>query len=182
MKVFLILVIAVFLLAAAINNQLFAPIEQPFAQIATKSAVSLRYASLLAAEPEAKIEIPIRKVTKKQISDTWGAPRGNDRQHQGQDIFAPRNTPVYSATKGYVWRIGENNLGGNTVWILGAGGRVFYYAHLEKQADNLQVGDEVSTDTILGYVGDSGNARGTPTHLHFGVYTTGGTINPLTLF
>lgn len=145
-------------------------------------AAPFRYAALLAKEPEATIKIPIRKVKKSNIADTFGAPRGNDRQHKGQDIFAPRNTPVYAAANGYVWRIGENNLGGNTVWTIGAGGRIYYYAHLEKYAENLNVGDEISTETILGYVGTSGNAKGTPPHLHFGVYTNGGAINPLDLF
>lgn len=180
MKGLLFLLMLLFTGFFIVNN--FTP-ELPIGEGLTEKVVRpARYASLLAAEPESKIEIPLRKLNKKQISDTWEAPRGNDRQHQGQDLFAPRNTPVYSATKGYIWRTGENKLGGNTVWVIGAGGRVYYYAHLEKYAENLQVGDEVSTDTILGYVGDSGNAKGTPTHLHFGVYTTGGAIKPLTLF
>ncbi|HSK74689.1 MAG TPA: M23 family metallopeptidase, partial [Pyrinomonadaceae bacterium] len=141
-----------------------------------------RYAALLAKEPEAKIQIPIRSVKRRQIADTFHEPRGEDRLHQGQDIFAPRGTPVYSATDGYVWRIRENRLGGNTVWVLGAGGRVYYYAHLDRYAPELKVGDEVTTDTILGFVGNTGNAKGTPPHLHFGVYTMGGAINPLPLF
>jgi peptidoglycan LD-endopeptidase LytH len=151
-------------------------------KIVNDVAAPFRYAALVAKEPESKIEIPIRGVRKKQIADTFGAPRGADRTHQGQDIFAARNTPVYSATEGYVWRLGENNLGGRTVWILGAGGRVYYYAHLEKYAENLTVGDRVTTQTVIGYVGTSGNARGTPPHLHFGVYTSAGAIDPLELF
>ncbi len=181
MKTLLYFAALIFAAFVIINN--FAPtainFERPFVE---NAAAPFRYAALYAREPEAKISIPIRKIKAKQIADTFGAPRGNDRSHKGQDIFAPRNTPVYSATNGYVWRINENNLGGNTIWVLGAGGRVYYYAHLEKYAENLQVGDEVSTDTILGCVGTSGNAKGTPPHLHFGVYTAGGAINPLSLF
>ena len=141
-----------------------------------------RYAALVAREPEAKIQIPIRSVEAKQIADTFGAPRSEERLHQGQDIFAPRGTPIYSATEGYVWRVGENRLGGNTVMVLGAGGRVYYYAHLDGHAPELEVGDEVTTDTILGIVGNTGNAKGTPPHLHFSVYTPSGAINPLPLF
>lgn len=141
-----------------------------------------RYASLLAKTPEEKIQIPVRGLHRSQITDTWGAPRGVDRKHQGQDLFAKRGTPIHSATEGYVWRIGENNLGGNTVWVIGAGGRVYYYAHLDRYAENLNVGDAVTTDTVLGYVGTTGNAKGTPPHLHFGVYTSTGAINPLELF
>ena len=72
-------------------------------------------------------------------------------------------------------------LSGNELYI-GAGGRVYYYAHLERFAEDLKRGDAVTTETILGYVGTSGNAKGTPPHLHFAVYTTGGAINPLELF
>jgi hypothetical protein len=54
-----------------------------------------------------------------------------------------------------VWRIGENNLGGNSVWVIGAGGRVYYYAHLEKYAPELKVGDAVTIGIIPGFVGTS---------------------------
>jgi murein DD-endopeptidase MepM/ murein hydrolase activator NlpD len=78
-------------------------------------------------------------------------------------------------------RIGETRLGGRTVSVIGAGGRLYYYAHLDAYAPGLAVGESVTVDTLLGYVGTSGNARGTPPHLHFGVYTVGGVINPLPL-
>lgn len=159
-----------------------APEDSFVDEIGDSAAMPFRYAALLAKEPEEKINIPIRGLRRSQITDTWGAPRGSDRIHQGQDIFAPRGTPVHSATDGYVWRIGENNLGGNTVWVIGAGGRVYYYAHLDRYAEDLSVGDEVTTETVIGYVGTSGNAKGTPPHLHFGVYTSGGAIDPLELF
>lgn len=157
-------------------------ISRSIEETTAKTEASLRYAALLSKEPEPKIAVPVRMVKNSQIADTFGAPRGGDRLHQGQDIFAARNTPVYAATEGYVWRIGENALGGNTVWTIGAGGRIYYYAHLERYAENLKVGDAVTTETVLGYVGTSGNAKGTPPHLHFGVYAAGGAINPKTLF
>ena len=174
--IILLLLLGGFLL---VNN---APEDSLVGEIGDSAAMPFRYASLLAKEPEEKINIPIRGLEKNQKANTWGAPRGTDRTHQGQDIFAPRGTPIYSATDGYVWRIGENNLGGNTVWVIGAGGRVYYYAHLDRYAEELAVGDEVSTETAVGYVGTTGNAKGTPPHLHFGVYTSTGAINPLDLF
>lgn len=143
--------------------------------------LSVRYASLINKPADTRIAIPIRGLRVQQIADTWGAARGADRKHEGQDIFAPRNTPVYSATAGYVIDVGENALGGRTVSVIGAGGRVYYYAHLAAYGD-MKNGDAVTTDTILGYVGTSGNAAGTPPHLHFGVYAYSGAINPLTLF
>ena len=180
MKSLLILAVIVFGAFVFINN--FAP-DSEYVRVPTEKVLApFRYASLIAGEPETKIQIPIRQIKAKQISDTFQAPRGKDRLHQGQDIFAPRNTPVNSATDGYVWRIAENKLGGNTVWVLGAGGRVYYYAHLESYAPDLKVGDAVTPETVLGFVGTSGNAKGTPPHLHFGVYTQSGAVNPLTLF
>lgn len=140
-----------------------------------------RVARLYTQEPESRIAMPFQDVTKRQIADTWGAPRGTGRRHEGQDIFAPRGTPILSATKGYIYKIGENNLGGQTVSVIGSGGRVYYYAHLDSYAPGLEVGDPVSTRTVLGYVGTTGNAQGTPPHLHLGVYTFTGAINPLPL-
>lgn len=140
-----------------------------------------RIVKLHTQEPDARLAMPLENISKRQIADTWQAPRGLDRKHEGQDIFAPRGTPILSATNGYVYRIGENNLGGQTVSVIGAGGRIYYYAHLDSYAPGLGVGDRVSTRTVLGYVGTSGNAQGTPPHLHFGVYTTTGAINPLPL-
>ena len=141
----------------------------------------VRYLSMLGKPAEERIQMPIRGIRPQQIADTWNAPRGADRKHAGQDIFAAKGTPVYSATDGYVIRIGENSLGGKTVSVIGAGGRVYYYAHFDRYADGIVEGDFVSPESILGYVGNTGNARGTPSHLHFGVYTMSGAINPLPL-
>jgi murein DD-endopeptidase MepM/ murein hydrolase activator NlpD len=125
--------------------------------------------------------MPLENVSNRAISDTLQPARRATRRHEGQDIFAPRGTPIFSATEGYVAKIGENSLGGQTVSVIGAGGRVYYYAHLEDYAHGLAEGDWVTKQTLLGYVGTTGNAAGTPPHLHFGVYQTGGAVNPLPL-
>ena len=140
-----------------------------------------RVAHLYVQEPDRKIAMPLEDMSKRQIADTWGAPRGTGRTHEGQDIFAPKGTPILSATNGYIYKVGENNLGGQTVSVISAGGRVYYYAHLDKYAPGLEVGAQVTTRTVLGYVGTTGNAVGTPPHLHFGIYTMTGAINPLPL-
>src|SRR5687768_13674681 len=140
-----------------------------------------RIAKLYSQEPDTRLAMPLEEVSKKQIADTWHAPRGTGRRHEGQDIFAPRGTPVLSATNGYVLRIGEKNLGGQTVSVISSGGRIYYYAHLDSYAPGLEEGDRVSTRSVLGSVGTTGNAQGTPPHLHFGVYTLTGAINPLPL-
>jgi len=149
--------------------------------LADKFTFYARVARLSLQEPDRKLAMPLEDVSKRQIADTWHAPRGTDRLHEGQDIFAPKGTPVLSATPGMVYNIGENNLGGQTVSVIGSGGRVYYYAHLDKYAPGLAIGDRVTTRTVLGYVGTTGNAQGTPPHLHFGIYTSSGAINPLPL-
>ena len=63
--------------------------------------------------------------------------------------------------------------------MLGAGGRVYYYAHLDSYAARIGPGDLVSAGDLLGFVGNSGNAESTAPHLHFGVYTSSGAIDPL---
>jgi murein DD-endopeptidase MepM/ murein hydrolase activator NlpD len=140
-----------------------------------------RVAKLYTQSPDTRIAMPLEDVAKKEVADTWGAPRGVGRRHEGQDIFAPKGTPILSATNGYIYKIGENNLGGQTVSVIGSGGRVYYYAHLDAYAKGIAVGDRVSKRSVLGYVGTTGNAQGTPPHLHFGIYTLTGAINPLPL-
>ena len=148
--------------------------------IVDKFVLYVRVARLYTQDPPSKIVMPLQ-VPKKQIANTWHAPRGANRLHEGQDIFAPRGTPTYSATRGYIYNIGQNALGGQTVSVVGAGGRVYYYAHFDAYAPGISEGDYVTPQTLLGYVGTTGNAQGTPPHLHFGVYTSTGAINPLPL-
>jgi murein DD-endopeptidase MepM/ murein hydrolase activator NlpD len=147
-----------------------------------KVILAARIAQLYGAAPDEQLAMPVAGVSKDKVNDSWHAPRdGGDRQHQGQDIFAPKGTAVLSATDGYVVRVGENKLGGKTVSVVGAGGRMYYYAHLDGYAPNIGFGDYVTPLTVLGFVGTTGNAAGTSPHLHFGVYARGGPINPLPL-
>ena len=158
-----------------------AAVERIAGKFADKLVFAVRVAKLYTKEPDKSLAMPVDGVEKAAITNTWQAPRDGNRLHQGQDIFAPRGTAIFSATEGYVARIGENSLGGQTVSVVGAGGRVYYYAHLEAYAPGLKEGDFVTKQTVLGYVGTTGNAAGTPPHLHFGVYSTTGATNPLPL-
>jgi murein DD-endopeptidase MepM/ murein hydrolase activator NlpD len=171
--------VAFLLLALKLADTEGAPAELRTAARAT--TLPLRVAALYAREPDAQLPVPVAGVSVRRIRNTWRAPRSEGREHQGQDIFARRGTPVLSATEGYVWRVGENRLGGNTVTVVGAGARAYYYAHLDSYAEGLAAGQFVSSGTVLGYVGTTGNAAGTPPHLHFGVYTPQGAIDPLPL-
>lgn len=130
--------------------------------------------------PEA-LPVPVEGVAAARIADTWGAPRGPDRRHQGVDIFAPRGTVVRSTTRGVVASVRDGGLGGRQVWVFGPARQRHYYAHLDSVTGGLAIGDVVWPGDALGAVGNSGNARGTPTHLHYGVYGDGGALDPLPL-
>ena len=136
---------------------------------------------LLAEEPPQTVQVPVKGVAGRAVRDTFGARRPGDRTHQGVDIFAPRGTPAVSSTRGIVSRIGENSLGGTVVWVLGPGGDRHYYAHLDSVAD-IKAGEQILPGAVIGAVGTTGNARGTPPHLHYGIYRRGsGSINPFPL-
>jgi murein DD-endopeptidase MepM/ murein hydrolase activator NlpD len=131
--------------------------------------------------PPTALPVPVRGVRASRIADTFGAPRGRDRTHAGVDIFASRGTPVLSATRGIVASVREGGLGGKQVWVLGPGGERHYYAHLDDWREGLETGDLVAPGEPLGTVGTTGNARGTPPHLHYGVYGKDGAYDPLPL-
>lgn len=131
------------------------------------------------AEPPRALPVPVEGVAASTIANTWGADRSGGRRHEGVDIFATRGTPVLSSTRGIVSSIRETGLGGRQVWILGPGLERHYYAHLEDWADGLEEGAVVHAGQPLGGVGDTGNARGTPPHLHYGIYGADGAVDPL---
>ena len=128
------------------------------------------YYQLLPSEPDAQLFMPVLGVRVVQVVNTWGAARDGGRSHEGQDVFAPRGTPVYAAAPGYVYRIETRDRGGKVVWVAGAGKMRYYYAHLEEWAE-IEEGMYVTLETVLGFVGNSGNAITTPPHLHFGIYS-----------
>lgn len=139
------------------------------------------YAIRLGALPApAALPVPVAGVKPAQLADTWGGARGGGRRHEGIDIFARRGTPVLSSTEGIVLRVGTNRLGGQVVWVLGPGGQRHYYAHLDRYGD-VRAGMRVQPGSVLGYVGNTGNAATTPPHLHYGIYTAGGATNPYPL-
>lgn len=135
--------------------------------------------SLLQQDPPTENSLP-NPLPEQGLVDTWGAARSQGRTHEGIDIFAPRGTPIQSTTQGIVSKVGNNNLGGRVVVVVGPGGAGHYYAHLEDYAD-IAVNDWVNAGDIIGYVGDSGNAKGTPPHLHYGIYINGRAVNPYPL-
>lgn len=113
-----------------------------------------------------------------KIGSFWGADRdGGSRSHEGIDVFANKGTPAVAAAAGRVTSVSVNSLGGNVVFMRPEGKDYsLYYAHLDKQL--VATGQQVSIGDTLGLVGNTGNARYTASHLHFGIYTGGGAIDP----
>jgi len=128
----------------------------------------------------ASMTFPVSGRTSAAVKSFFLDPRDNHRrQHHGIDIFAPRDTPIVAAADGVVTLVGTSELGGNIVWVWdGARGQSHYYAHMSRQA--VTAGTRVEAGEVLGYVGNTGNAKSTPPHLHFGIYSRGeGPVNPL---
>ena len=125
------------------------------------------------------LSFPVKTTGRKRIESLFGVGRdANTRKHEGIDIFGPKLTPVVASADGVVTRVAENNLGGLVVMMRPNGKNyTLYYAHLDKQL--ATEGQQVRTGDTLGLMGNTGNARTTPPHLHFGIYTSGGAIDPL---
>ena len=133
----------------------------------------------LSTRMEPTLRLPVEQSGRRSIGSLYGAPRdGGRRDHHGVDIFAKRGTPVVAASSGIVTHVGTNGLGGKVVWISRPmRGEAHYYAHLDEQL--VTVGTHVEEGDVIGRVGNTGNARSTPPHLHFGIYTPGGAVDPL---
>jgi peptidoglycan LD-endopeptidase LytH len=108
------------------------------------------------------------------FADTWGAPRSGGRRHQGVDMIGTRGIPVLAVVDG-VAEPRTNVLGGTTIWLTGADGNGYYYAHLDGY---LQLG-AVKAGTPIGILGQTGNAQFSIAHLHFEVHPgEGPAVNP----
>ena len=120
------------------------------------------------------------------FSDTFGAPRmfgtAYAHLHQGTDIFAAHGTPLLACERGVLIKIGTDTLGGTKLWLVGASGTRYYYAHLSAFAPDVAENKVVAAGDVVGYVGNTGNASTTPAHLHFEVHPNGGAaVNPYPL-
>ena len=133
----------------------------------------------LTLELGASLPFPVVGAEAGSIRGLFGASRdAGRRNHEGVDIFVQRLTPVLAVAEGNAMPR-RDELGGNTVW-LNTPGTSYYYAHLDRIAVRDQ--QRVKVGDVLGYVGNTGNASGVPSHLHFGVYRWGREpIDPLPL-
>ncbi|HEX8397461.1 MAG TPA: M23 family metallopeptidase [Pyrinomonadaceae bacterium] len=116
--------------------------------------------------------IPVAGIRKTDLQDTFTAARSGGRAHDAIDIIAPRGTPVVAATDGEIVRFFDSERGGITIYQHSADKRLmYYYAHLERRADNIQPKQFVKQGTVIGYVGDTGNSGAGNFHLHFAIWT-----------
>lgn len=145
-------------------------------RIQTELLAELSFRLQLTAE--ASLATPVIPSARQHIGSIFGDVRdGGRRKHEGIDIFAARHTPVVAAADGVV-RVGNNRLGGKVVWLRAKDRPLnLYYAHLDSQL--VISGQSVSEGDTLGFIGNTGNARTTPPHLHFGIYGRNGAIDPL---
>lgn len=147
-------------------------------KVVIQPELSLNSPFVLRMDKSSLYAFPVAGKGNKDVGSFWGMERdGGKRKHEGIDIFAKRGTPVVAVTDGRITYTGEKGIGGKQVWLLDRNfGAHVYYAHLDGIAAtdgaNVKVGD------TLGFVGNTGNARTTAPHLHFGVYR-GAAVNPL---
>ncbi|MEJ7677223.1 MAG: M23 family metallopeptidase [Segetibacter sp.] len=125
------------------------------------------------------LAFPVTPKVKSNIASFWGAGRDRGvRKHEGIDIFASEGTALVAAADGVVTSVTENSLGGKVVFLRPDNkDYTLYYAHLDQQL--VQPGQTVKTGDTIGLVGNTGNARTASPHLHFGIYTNSGAVDPL---
>ena len=142
-----------------------------------KIEVSANYNLII--QVAAGLEYPIDPKAKSSIGSLWGDPRdGGVRKHEGIDIFAAKGSKIIAAADGVVTNVGETEIGGKVVSLRPKGQDLsIYYAHLDEQL--VQYGQAVTKGQVIGTVGNTGNAITTVPHLHLGIYTRNGAVDPL---
>ncbi|HZO33842.1 MAG TPA: M23 family metallopeptidase [Gaiellaceae bacterium] len=102
--------------------------------------------------------------------DTFGAARSDVSYHHGDDIFGQLGQPLVACAEGTIFSVGWNKIGGNRLWIVDAQGNQYYYAHLSAFATTAVNGAHVKAGQVVGFMGHTGDAEGTPVHLHFEIH------------
>ena len=111
----------------------------------------------------------------KDISPNFGDPRSGGRTHEGEDIMAVKGTPIVSPTPAVVLRTVVGASEGNAVYTANPGGETFVYMHLDRFGEGVVAGTVLATGSLIGYVGNTGNATGGAAHLHFEIHNSSGT-------
>jgi murein DD-endopeptidase MepM/ murein hydrolase activator NlpD len=105
-----------------------------------------------------------------RVADDFGAPRQHTGSHEGNDVFAAFGSPVLAVADGRLNRVGTLPISGNRLWLKTDRGDAFFYAHLSAFAPEAVSGRRVQAGTLLGFVGNTGDAEPTPPHLHFEIH------------
>jgi len=110
-----------------------------------------------------------------RFTDDWWMPRFTPtfHLHQGTDLFAAAGTPVRAPFDGVV-KFGDEPVGGLAAYVTMPDGTYFYSAHLSALATGLTTGASVKQGDVVGFVGDTGDAKGGPPHAHFEIHPLGG--------
>lgn len=126
---------------------------------------------------------PLGNLAPRELQDSFYYRRPDGIIHYAIDIFRPIGEPLFAAVDGTIERLDPNPLGGNVVYIVDEERRFrFYYAHLSSHAPGLVAGMPIKRGELIGYVGDTGNAKGTQPHLHFQICNLAGSlVNPYPL-
>lgn len=140
--------------------------------------------------PAYSLVIPVKGVKREQLLDNYNDSRDESRVHNAIDIAAPQGTPVVAAADGEIAKFYDSEKGGITIYQYSADKKlVYYYAHLQARDGNIKENEFVRRGTVIGYVGDTGNAGAGNYHLHFAIsaiddpsrYFEGTSINPFPL-
>ena len=116
------------------------------------------------------IMIPVKGIRTGQLTDTFASARSAGRSHDAIDIMAPAGAPVLAAVDGQIIKFFDSVPGGITIYEASTDRQfMYYYAHLQRRADDVHEGDIVKQGTTIGYVGDTGNAGPGNYHLHFSI-------------
>lgn len=119
-----------------------------------------------------KLMIPVVGIKPENLRDTFNDARSDNRVHDAIDIMAEKNAVVVAAADGEIARFFDSERGGITIYQYSADKKlIYYYAHLDRRAENIKEGDFVKQGTTIGYVGDTGNSGAGNYHLHFAIWT-----------
>lgn len=161
--------------------------------LATLIAASLGLAPRAQAATVRTMHFPVEG--KVSYSNDFGAPRVG-HTHQGNDIFGKKLQPVLATRDGYLsWgKTDASGSAGNYLVLRDLDGWTYWYMHLNNDTPGtddganparwrlwpgVQIGRFVVRGEPIAYMGDSGNAEGTPPHVHFEIHQPDGTVvNP----
>jgi hypothetical protein len=144
------------------------PQEQPRLELQPENKIDSSTISDLRSR---NLILPLKDLKADDLRDSFFESRGGSRRHEAIDILAPRNTPILAVEDGKIARLWYSEFGGITIYQIDPSETyVYYYAHLQRYADDLDEGDEVKKGQTIGYVGTSGNAPPNTPHLHFTIF------------